>query len=79
MVTLSQAYLDWELQTKQQSAEQATRSLILRQLTRRFGELPDAMGNQLGRLSIAQLEALGEALLEFSSLGDLETWLQHAN
>lgn len=76
MVTLSQAYLDWEQETKQQGAEQASRSLILRLLTRRVGELPNAVTEQLEPLALAQLETLGEALLEFSSLSDLETWLQ---
>jgi hypothetical protein len=39
------------------------------------GELPEPVRSQIAALPIAQLEALGEALLDFSGLSDLETWL----
>jgi Domain of unknown function (DUF4351) len=32
---------------------------------------------QVRTLPLAQLEELGEALLDFSSLTDLESWLSH--
>lgn len=51
------------------------RSLALRLLTRQIGDLPDAARSQVEVLSLTQLESLGEALLDFSSLPDLETWL----
>jgi predicted transposase YdaD len=54
---------------------QQGRSLILRQLTRRVGELPESVRSQIDALSILQLEALGEAVLDFSGLSDLEGWL----
>ena len=50
--------------------------LILRLLTKRFGEIPIDTETQIRSLSVAQLEALGEALLDFSSLSDLSTWFQ---
>jgi Domain of unknown function (DUF4351) len=40
MATLSQAYLDWERQTEQRGSLQEARSLVLRLLTHRLGELP---------------------------------------
>ncbi|NJR38771.1 MAG: DUF4351 domain-containing protein [Leptolyngbyaceae cyanobacterium CSU_1_4] len=55
--------------------EQGERSLILRQLNRRFGSVPSAMQAQIEALSLERLELLGEALLDFVSLADLETWL----
>lgn len=51
------------------------RSLILRLLARKVGELPEALQSQLQALSIDRLELLGEALLDFTSLADLERWL----
>ncbi len=51
------------------------RSLILRQLTRHVGALPDSARSHIDTLAISQLEALGEALLDFSNLDDLEAWL----
>ncbi len=58
---------------------QGERSLILRQLTRRLGEVPEALRSQMDTLSLAQLEQLGEALLDFSNLTDLSTWLSNAH
>ena len=79
MVILSQAYLDWQQKTKQQGREEGReavgRSLILRQLTRRIGELPDVTRSTIDTLSVPQLEALAEALLDFAQLFDLEQWL----
>jgi predicted transposase YdaD len=60
----------------EQGIERGERSLILRQLSRRVGELPDALRSQINTLSVPQLESLGEALLDFSSLADLEAWLR---
>ena len=51
------------------------RKLVLRQLTRRVGELSEEMRKKVENLSLEQLENLGEALLDFSSMGDLQTWL----
>jgi predicted transposase YdaD len=49
--------------------------LILRQLQRRCGELPPVVREQVVRLDLPRLEALGEALLEFRGLADVEQWL----
>lgn len=54
---------------------QEARSLILKLLTRRFGELPQPLTAQLETLSLPQLEALTEVLLDFQTLEDLESWL----
>jgi hypothetical protein len=50
--------------------------LILRQLTRQVGELPQPIRQRVENLSSEQLENLGEALLDFSSMADLEAWLE---
>jgi hypothetical protein len=50
--------------------------LILRQLTRRLGTLPANVAAQVQALALPRLEALGEALLDFAGLDDLERWLQ---
>jgi predicted transposase/invertase (TIGR01784 family) len=51
------------------------RSLILRQLTRRIGVVSPELQSHITVLSLAQLEALGEALLDFTDAGDLVRWL----
>ena len=50
-------------------------ALILRQLTRRVGNVPIDTEVRVKALSLAQLEDLGEALLDFTQMGDLLAWL----
>ena len=56
--------------------EEGEKSLILRQLTRQVGELPPDVRQQVEALPLEQLENLGEALLDFTSMPDLEAWLE---
>ncbi|MBD2498111.1 DUF4351 domain-containing protein [Nostoc sp. FACHB-280] len=51
------------------------RSLVLRQLTRRVGELSQDVREQVETLSLEQLENLGVALLDFTGMADLLSWL----
>jgi hypothetical protein len=51
------------------------RSLILRLLTRKIGSISDLTLDRINKLSIEQLESLGEALLDFGSIDDLTSWL----
>jgi predicted transposase YdaD len=51
-------------------------NLIVRQISRRFGALTPEQVSQIRSLSIPQLESLGEALLDFQSLGELDSWFQ---
>jgi predicted transposase YdaD len=53
------------------------RSLLLRQLNRKLGSIPDQTFTQINTLSIAQLDSLGDALLDFESMTDLTTWLDN--
>ncbi len=50
-------------------------SLTIRQLTRKFRALDDPTRERVRELSLDDLEALGEALLDFTSCADLEQWL----
>ncbi|MEH2368933.1 DUF4351 domain-containing protein [Nostoc sp.] len=51
-------------------------TLVLRQLQKRVGELPQEVRGQIQTLSLEQLEALGEALLDFITIQDLLNWLE---
>ncbi|MBE9175043.1 DUF4351 domain-containing protein, partial [Synechocystis salina LEGE 06155] len=51
-------------------------ALVLRQLGRRFGVLPKEIEGQIQGLSLEQVEALGEALLDFEGMEDLQQWLK---
>ncbi|AFZ30780.1 hypothetical protein Glo7428_2261 [Gloeocapsa sp. PCC 7428] len=53
-------------------------SLVLRQLNRRVGELPQVLRTQIESLSLEQVENLAEALLDFQHIADLEAWLSQS-
>ncbi|MBW4492301.1 MAG: Rpn family recombination-promoting nuclease/putative transposase [Oscillatoria princeps RMCB-10] len=51
-------------------------TLLQHQLTRRLGVLEPQLEERIARLSMTQLEELGEVLLDFSSVADLVSWLE---
>jgi predicted transposase YdaD len=53
-------------------------TLILRLLNRRVGKISIDLESQVKTLPLAQLEELGEALLDFSQMNDLVAWLNIA-
>jgi len=54
---------------------QGQRALLLRQLSRQLGELPDTVKTLVNQISLEKLEFLSEELFEFQSVDDLITWL----
>ncbi|MBW4619677.1 MAG: Rpn family recombination-promoting nuclease/putative transposase [Cyanosarcina radialis HA8281-LM2] len=64
-----------EQRGEQRGREQGEKSLVLRLLTRQVGELPPEVRQRVESLSLEQLENLGEALLDFTSMTDLDAWL----
>ena len=63
----------------QRGLQQGEQQLIIRQLNRRIGEIESSLIERVQKLSVEQLEELGEALLDFTSVADLQTWLQSAH
>lgn len=51
-------------------------SMFLRQLGRNCGQLSIELVREVTALPLDQLEALGDALLKFKKIKDLEKWLQ---
>jgi hypothetical protein len=60
----------------EEGALKEAQSLVLRLLTLRIGDMAPKLRSQVQALSLPQLEALGEALLEFSKPIDLVNWLK---
>jgi len=52
------------------------RTLVLRLLRKRLGDLDPAVKEQIETLSVDRLDQLGEALLDFNARDDLDIWLQ---
>ncbi|MFO5441024.1 MAG: DUF4351 domain-containing protein, partial [Dolichospermum sp.] len=69
-----------EQKGRQEGEQDGEVKLIIRQLKRRFGIVSSNQENQIRSLSLPQLEALGEALLDFTNSTDIDTWLNtHRN
>lgn len=51
------------------------RAILIKLLTRKLGSLSPEVTAKVSALSLERLEALAEALLDFTSVGDLESWL----
>ena len=54
---------------------QGKETLVVRLLRRRLGSVPAEVTARLSSLSAEQLDDLGEALLDFGTLADLEQWI----
>jgi hypothetical protein len=62
-------------QDREKAKLEGQQDLIIRQLNRRLGEIDASLIERVRGLSIEQLSILGEALLDFSVVADLEAWL----
>jgi predicted transposase/invertase (TIGR01784 family) len=72
-IELQQTRVYQEAKAEGEFAE--AQSLILRLLTRRVGNVSGELVSRINSLSLVQLEELGEALLDFTMVADLEVWL----
>jgi predicted transposase YdaD len=60
---------------EREGREEATLNLVIRQLTKRFGQVPEEIRGAISVLPLPVMENLSEALLDFTSLNDLQVWL----
>jgi len=63
------------IEGRKEGLSQGQRALLLRQLSRQLGELPDTVKTLVNQLSLEKLEFLSEELFEFQSVDDFITWL----
>jgi hypothetical protein len=83
-MALSQAFLDWEQQTKAEAQVQGViqgmiqgeQTIVLRLLNRKFGALPQSIHQQVMALDSTLLGSLTDAALDFNSIDALGSWLQ---
>ncbi|MFB2892911.1 DUF2887 domain-containing protein [Aerosakkonemataceae cyanobacterium BLCC-F50] len=73
---LQEGRLEGRLEGLQEGQQQEAVNLVLRLLSRRFGNLSDEYRRRISSLPLSVLEDLSEALLDFSSMDDLSTWLE---
>jgi hypothetical protein len=58
-----------------QGEKQEALKIVLRLLNRRIGEMSVRLQGRIKKLSVVQLERLSDALLDFTDVKDLTTWL----
>ena len=60
----------------QEAKQEGETQLLLRQLSKRFGAMGNRRIQAINQLSLDQLEELGEALLDFGNVAELNHWLK---
>jgi hypothetical protein len=65
----------WMKEGIEQGKQEEAQSLVLRQLRKRLGPLDTETQGRVAELPVEQLEALAEALLDFSTPSELKAWL----
>jgi Domain of unknown function (DUF4351) len=75
--TSSQLGTEMEITTswKQEGIVEGERSLTIRLLTKKVGNLSPELLARVSGLNLERVEALAEALLDFKHVGDLERWM----
>ncbi|WP_264324742.1 DUF4351 domain-containing protein [Romeriopsis navalis] len=68
-------YQDVFAEGAQQGFAEGNANLGLKQLHHRFGALPETVLDRVSALSVEQLEALGELLLDWRRVEELTDWL----
>jgi hypothetical protein len=66
----------WMREGIQQGKHEEALALVLRLLRRRVGSLDAVYEEQIRQLPLEALEELSEALLDFTQVADVATWLQ---
>jgi predicted transposase YdaD len=69
-------YQEALLEGKAEGKAEEAANLVLRQLGRRFGEIPESSRTKIQTLALEKLEDLSEALLDFQEIRDLQNWLE---
>ena len=76
----TKVYQEAKQEGRQEGRQDGEMILLMRLLSKRFGKLSSNYIETISNLTIEQLEDLGEALLDFVEINDLEQWLKaHTN
>ena len=74
-VTYQEILEEGEIKGKTQGRIEEARGLVIRQLTRKLGNISTILLVKIKALPLERLELLGEDLLDFTSIANLEQWL----
>lgn len=65
----------WKEEGRVEGRESATRTLAIKLLTKKVGNLSPELLARVSSLNLERVEALAEDLLDFKQVGDLERWM----
>ncbi|MBD2504042.1 DUF4351 domain-containing protein [Anabaena azotica FACHB-119] len=65
----------WQLQGRQEGRLEGRLEIVVRWLNRKVGAVTPELEARIQQLSPTQVEDLADALLDFTNVGDLVTWL----
>jgi len=74
-ITRTLFYQDAIQEGRQEGRQEGEKVLLLRVLTKRFGQLKTLVSRKIEQLSLHELEQLADDFLSFSNSEDLERWL----
>ncbi|AFZ58837.1 DUF4351 domain-containing protein [Anabaena sp. PCC 7938] len=72
----TRVYQEAKEEGRQEARQEWQTNLLVRQLSKRFGKLSSNYIENINKLTIEQREDLGEALLDFVDISELEQWLK---
>jgi predicted transposase YdaD len=72
----TRVYQDAKQEGRQEGEEAGEVRLVLRLLSKRFGKIGDRRIEVINGLTLEQLDDLGDALLDFGNITDLDNWLR---
>jgi predicted transposase YdaD len=75
----TRVYQEAKAEGRTEGRIEGERALVVRLLTRKLGDLSPEIAAQINGLSIERLESLGEVLLDFTTLAELENFLASSN
>jgi predicted transposase/invertase (TIGR01784 family) len=71
----TRVYKEIKQEGREEGRQEEAANLVIRLLTKRFGVLPQETRSHISSYSLPVLEDLSEALLDFTSVADLQAWL----
>ncbi|MBD1996430.1 Rpn family recombination-promoting nuclease/putative transposase [Leptolyngbya sp. FACHB-541] len=72
----TRVYREIKEEGRQEGRQEEAANLVNRLLKKRFGEFPDELRSSVSNLPLLTLEMLSKALLDFTSVVELQAWLE---
>jgi predicted transposase YdaD len=72
----TRVYQEAKQEAKQEGRQEGEVRLVLRLLSKRVGIISDRSVQMVNGLTLEQLDDLGDALLDFGTIADLDNWLK---